>query len=155
MVPAVGSSAASTSLEVVVLPHPDSPTSPSVSPDSMAKLIPSTALTTPRERPKSEPPTGKCLRRSRTSRSGLSTRGETLGGQPASNHPVAVQIVRRRFLHPAPFHHPWAARMKAAAGRQIREIRGLARDAVERSLDAELGDRIEQRPGVGMSRAVE
>ena len=48
MVPAVGSSAASTSFDVVVLPHPDSPTSPSVSPAVIVKLIPSTALTTPR-----------------------------------------------------------------------------------------------------------
>src|SRR5262245_40165142 len=126
MVPAVGSSAASTSFEVVVLPHPDSPTSPSVSPGLMVKLIPSTAVTTARERPKSEPPTGKCVRRSRTCRSGLSTRGEPVEGQPAPDRAVAVQVALTRFFLAAAVHGPRTAGMEAAAGREIRQIRGLA-----------------------------
>src|SRR5713101_2040450 len=111
MAPAVGSSAASTSFDVVVLPHPDSPTSPSVSPGLIVKLIPSTALTTPRVLPKSEPPTGKCFRRSRTSSSGLSTPGGLLvDGQPAPHvAAVAVQVVLPRFLDPATIHHLLAA----------------------------------------------
>src|SRR5262245_42257521 len=123
MVPAVGVSAASTSFDVVVLPQPDSPTSPSVSPDLIVKLIPSTALTTPRVRPKSAPPMGKCFCRSRTSRSGLSTAGGLLlDGQPAPRGPVAVQALLPGLLDPAAIHHPPAAGVKRAAGREGREI---------------------------------
>src|SRR3989449_3333993 len=156
MAPAVGSSAASTSFDVVVLPHPDSPTSPSVSPGLIVKLIPSTALTTPRVLPKSEPPTGKCFRRSRTSSSGLSTPGGLLvEGQPAPHVAVAVQVVLPRFLDAAAIHRLPAAGMEAAAGREGRKIRRLARDTVERLLDAELRDRVQQRLGIGMPGAVE
>src|SRR5213596_3364263 len=45
IVPAVGCSIFKISLAVVVLPHPDSPMSPSVSPAWMAKSTPSTAFT--------------------------------------------------------------------------------------------------------------
>ena len=47
---------------VVVLPQPDSPTRPTVSPPAMSKLIPSTARTA-RAGPRSKRPrrTGKCL----------------------------------------------------------------------------------------------
>src|SRR6516165_5518482 len=47
MLPAVGVSCSRISLEVVVLPHPDSPISPSVSDGWIAKSTPSTALTQP------------------------------------------------------------------------------------------------------------
>ena len=43
---------------MVVFPHPDSPTSPSVSPALIVKLIPSTALTRARLAPNIEPPIG-------------------------------------------------------------------------------------------------
>src|SRR5437899_10545354 len=155
MVPAVGSSAASTSFDVVVLPHPDSPTSPSVSPEPMVKLTPSTALTTPRALPKSEPPTGKCLRRSRTASSELSTRGGLLDGQPAPHVAVTVRAVLPGLLDAAPVGRPLAAGMEGAAGREGREVRRLARNAVERLPDGELRDRVEQRPGVRMAGAVE
>ena len=75
MWPRVGSMARRTSRPVVVLPQPDSPTSPSVSPGSMAKLTPSTAWTTRGVRPghsaaRGLPRIGKCLTRSATSSSG-------------------------------------------------------------------------------------
>src|SRR5215471_11208772 len=50
--------------QVTVLPEPDSPTSPRVSPGMTLKLTPFTALTTPAR-------VKKCVRRSRTSKSGL------------------------------------------------------------------------------------
>src|SRR5262245_45965475 len=155
MQPAVGASAASTSFEVVVLPQPDSPTSPSVSPGPIVKLIPSTAFTTPRGFPKSEPPTGKCFRRSRTASNGLSTRGPWLEGHPAARAPVAVQALRGRLLDAAALDRARTAGMKSASSREGREIRRLARNAVERLADAELRDRVEERLRVGMPGTVE
>src|SRR5229473_4994185 len=52
----------------VDLPHPDSPTIPSVSPSSTVKLTPSTALTTPLLRENRPSPIGKCFFRSRISK---------------------------------------------------------------------------------------
>src|SRR3954465_1878483 len=49
--------------DVTLLPHPDSPTMPSVSPGAMSKLMPLTACTVPR-------PVRKLTRRSDTSSSG-------------------------------------------------------------------------------------
>src|SRR5215510_15403073 len=155
MQPAVGASAASTSFDVVVLPQPDSPTSPSVSPGPIVKLIPSTALTMPRGLPKSEPPTGKCFRRSRTASSGLSTRGPLLERQPAARAAIAVETLLSRLLDAAVLDRARAAGMKSASGREGREIRRLARNAVERLAHAELRDRVEERLGIGMPGAIE
>src|SRR2546425_4891244 len=126
MVPAVGASAASTSFDVVVLPHPDSPTSPSVSPALIVKSIPSTALTIPRVLPKSEPPTGKCFLRSRTSSSRLPTRGGLFDRQPALDARAVRHVVLPRLFDPAALHRVLAAGMEATAERKIREIRRLA-----------------------------
>src|SRR4029450_6437966 len=131
MVPVVGSSAASTSFDVVVSPQPDSPTSPNVSPGPIVKLIPSTAFTTPLGLPKSEPPTGKCFRRSRTASSGLSTRGPFLDGQPAEHAAVAVEAVPGRLLDAATLDRPRTAGLKGAAAREGRESRGVGRSAVQ------------------------
>src|SRR3989449_2338149 len=155
MAPAVGASAASTSFEVVVLPHPDSPTRPSVSPALIVKLIPSTALTTPRPLPSSEPPTGKCFLRSRTSSSGLPTCRRLLDRQPAPDARVVAHVMLPRLLVLAAFQRLTAARMEATPGWQIGEIRRLAGDAVERLLDAELWNRVEQGARVRMPGAVE
>src|SRR5207248_7306170 len=63
MAPLVGPSCNRISFEVVVLPQPDSPITPRVSPGSTAKSMPSTALTQPIwRRGKSAIVTGKCLR---------------------------------------------------------------------------------------------
>src|SRR5262249_8593199 len=90
MEPAVGSSAARMSFEVVVLPQPDSPTRPRVSPALLVKLTPSTALTQPRWRPRSEPPTGKYFFSPCTSSNGSVTFG-LLEGLPAPDHPAVTQ----------------------------------------------------------------
>ncbi len=61
---------------VVLLPQPDSPTRPSVSPCWTVKLTPSTARTKPCWRFKSQPrEKGKWTWRLRTSRRGLARRG--------------------------------------------------------------------------------
>ena len=56
--PLVGRSSWRTQRPVVVLPQPDSPTRPSVSPRRIVKLTPSTARTTPTCRPKKPLETG-------------------------------------------------------------------------------------------------
>ena len=61
MLPPVGSSSPSTSLAVVVLPQPNSPTTPSVRPLSIANEMPSTARTTPRLPPNIPRLAWKCL----------------------------------------------------------------------------------------------
>ena len=43
-----------------------------------------------------------------------------------------------------------AARLKRTAGRQLGEVRGLARDCKKRLLAAEFGHRAEQGLGIGM-----
>src|SRR5262245_3007254 len=131
MLPAAGASAASTSFDVVVLPHPDSPTSPSVSPGPIVKLTSATALTTPASLPKRMPPTGECFRRSRPARSGLSTRGPSREGHPAAHAAITVEVLLRRLLDAATFDRPRAAGMKGASGREGREIGRLAWNAVE------------------------
>src|SRR5579863_862649 len=69
--PPVGRSCNRISFEVVVLPQPDSPMTPRVSPAAIAKSIPSTALTQPTFlRGKSAVVTGKCLVRPSISKSG-------------------------------------------------------------------------------------
>src|SRR5712692_10994505 len=57
----------------VVFPDPDSPTSPSVSPLEIAKVTPSTALTSATTRASTPRLTGKYFRRSRTTSSGSPT----------------------------------------------------------------------------------
>src|SRR5436190_20069817 len=71
MAPLVGPSCNRISFEVVVLPQPDSPITPSVSPGSTAKSMPSTALTQPIwRRGNNAIVTGKCLVSPSTSNSG-------------------------------------------------------------------------------------
>src|SRR5215475_5709098 len=118
MVPAVGCSAARISFEVVVLPQPDSPTRPRVSPWLMVKLTPSTALTQPRLLPSREPPTAKYFLRPRTSSNGSGMVG-LLQGQPAPDSPAVAQVLLTGLLRPAALHGMRTAGVKATAWRQI------------------------------------
>src|SRR5712692_3615612 len=154
MAPALASSAARTSLAVVVLPQPDSPTRPSVSPLLMVKLMPSTALTQPWALPNIECPTAKYFFRSRTSNNGSPTRG-LLDGQPTPHAGPVAHVLLARFLGTTAFHHVPAAGMKSTAGGRVGKVRGLARDDVQRLLGAELRYRVQQRPSVGMLGVVE
>src|SRR6266446_5662749 len=114
MVPAVGSSAARMSFEVVVLPQPDSPTRPRVWPWLMVKLTPSTALTQPRLLPRREPPTAKCFLRPRTSSNGSGMLG-LLEGQPAPDGPAVAQVLLTGLLSPTALHSMRTAGVEATA----------------------------------------
>src|SRR5262245_23579805 len=135
--PAVGSSAARMSLEVVVLPQPDSPTRPSVSPALMVKLMPSTAFTQPRTLPSRGLPAGKYFLRSRTS-SNDSLTLNLLAYEPAPGSSPVPDGLLSWFLAAAPIDGMPAPGMEATAARQVREIRRLAGNPVERLLRAEL-----------------
>src|SRR5262249_51403548 len=154
MVPAVGSSAARMSSEVVVLPQPDSPTRPRVSPVLIVRLTPSTALTQPRCRPRSEPPTAKYFLRSRTSSNGSVTFG-LLEGLPAPNHPTVTQGLLPGLLSTAALLDVSAARVKTAAGRQGRGIWRLTGDGVQRLFTPQLRHGVEQGLGVGVPEGIE
>src|ERR1700730_5614741 len=108
------------SLDVVVLPQPDSPTSPSVLPGDSVNEIESTARTSPACQPSIPPRTGKCLVRFFTSRRGvpaltaLPSRG---GMEPAAAHlPVSHWECRGR-LDAATIHDVRATRREGASGR--------------------------------------
>src|SRR6516162_618668 len=95
MVPAVGVSCSRISLEVVVLPQPDSPITPSVSPGQTAKSTPSTALTQPTLRRRSGPVlTGKYFRRPCSSSNGADILFLCLlVGEPAFRLPIRTDAV--------------------------------------------------------------
>src|SRR5712691_1432338 len=148
MVPAVGSSAARMSFEVVVLPQPDSPTRPRVSPVLMVKLTPSTALTQPRRRPRKEPPTAKYFLRPRTSSNGSPTCG-LLEGLPAPDGPAVTQVLLAGLLSTATVQGVRATGLEAAARRQGRGIRRLTGDGVQRLFTPQLRYGVEQGSGIG------
>ena len=98
--PTVGSISRSRSRPTVVLPQPDSPTSPSVSPRRIVKLTPSTAWTLAIVRWRTPPRIGNCLTRSRTSTSGASAgRGRRRGsaGVASGGHGSMLRLVLERL----------------------------------------------------------
>src|SRR5207253_6682317 len=103
IVPAVGGSCSRISFDVVVLPHPDSPISPNVSPGQTAKSTPSTALTQPSLRRNSVPVlTGKYFWRFSSSSNGAGIFLQWLLIQePAFCRPIRANlvIIRYRLLH--------------------------------------------------------
>src|SRR5262245_8193476 len=125
MSPAVGAMSFMIIRPVVVLPQPDSPTSPTVSPRPMSKVIPSTARTARAgPRPKRPPRTGKCFTRFLTSRSAGCTLILVLREQAADRATVAgigqQRHVVRLALGPR-LVAPWRER---TPGRQVRGIGG-------------------------------
>src|SRR5437870_4329868 len=148
--PAVGVSCSRISLEVVVLPHPDSPMRPSVSPASMAKSTPSTAFTHAPPRPSSPCRAGKCFFSPRTSRT-----GDDIFQEPAPRDASVAEVEVPRFLGHAAWHGLGAARMEGASRRQVGQVGWLARDRIERLLAAELRHRAEQGPRVRVLGGVE
>src|SRR5215469_328891 len=155
--PPVGVSCSKINLEVVVLPQPDSPISPSVSPGQTAKSTPSTALTQPSLRRSSVPVlTGKYFWTLCSSSSGADIfLLWLLVGEPALRRPVGLDLPILGLPADALRHRVGAARVKCAARRQLGEVRGVSRDRVERVFAAELGHRAEQRPSVGVPRRAE
>src|SRR5919197_5881891 len=126
MLPPVGVSRARMSLDVVVLPQPDSPTRPSVEPAAIANETASTARTTPEDQPSAPRRTTKCLVRFCTSSSGapLDSGGAM---QPAARGVAGRELGLGRGLR-APLERGRAARRERAATAQRREIGRLARD---------------------------
>src|SRR6516225_5435907 len=123
MLPALGVSCSRISLAVVVLPQPDSPMTPSVSPGSTVKSTPSTALTqrTLRRRGKTPPALGKYLARCSASSSGGMPGPSLLnlqGGAPASRGAAGGEPHLFGFGCGALRHDFAAARMKGTARRQ-------------------------------------
>src|SRR5215510_13179812 len=94
--PAVGFSCKRISFEVVVLPQPDSPIRPRVSPALTKKSTPSTARTHAGAPPKRRR-TGKCLVRPRTS-----TTGEGIVQEPAARDVAVAVLELARLLAHAP-----------------------------------------------------
>src|SRR6266566_5121374 len=148
IVPAVGCSIFKISLAVVVLPHPDSPMSPSVSPAWMAKSTPSTAFTHVAPRPNSPCRAGKCFASPRTSRTGSAM--EPAPGDASVGEAEVPGLVGR-----AAWQDIGTARMEVTAGRQVGQVGWLARDRIQRFLAAELRHRADQGARVRMLGGVE
>src|SRR5882757_9906246 len=159
--PLVGVSCNRISFEVVVLPQPDSPITPRVSPGSTAKSTPSTALTQPiLRRGNSAIVTGKCFVRPSTSNSGgdidvLCGLPVLRLGAPAPCPPIAAYPDLVGLFEGAARHRFGAARVEGAARRQRGKIRWMAGNGEERLFAAELRHRAEEALGVGVLRRIE
>src|ERR1043166_2771271 len=142
MTPALGVSCSRISLAVVVLPQPDSPMTPRVSPDSMVKSTPSTALTHATRRGNRPLTLGKYFASPSACSSGAMQRPvvflDPWRGAPAARGPAggAPHVVGLRA--DAARQGFAAARMKGAARRQRCEVGRLTRDREQRLLAAEL-----------------
>src|SRR5919198_3197033 len=158
IVPAVGVSVFKMSFAVVVLPQPDSPMSPSVSPAWMAKSTPSTALTHAPVRLSNPGRTGKCFFRPRTSSRRLATGHDrfVLGVQePASGDTLLPDGEVSRLLGRAAGQGLRAPRVERAARRHVGQVRRLTGDRIEGLLAAESGNGAEQGPRIGVAGGVE
>src|SRR5438874_6602998 len=153
MLPAVGFSSARMSLDVVVLPQPDSPTRPSVVPAGIANETESTARTTPEDQPSAPLRTTKCLVRSMTSRRWGAMSGPPMFSptmEPAARR-VAGRDVRLGWRLDTAVERGRAARGERAARAERREVGRLAGDRGEtRAPHPEARDRLEQGARVRM-----
>src|SRR5499425_824582 len=159
MTPPVGRSSISTILAVVVLPQPDSPTTPRVLPGSIEKEMSSTARTTATSRESRPRFTGKCFTRFLASRTGpaMVASASPRGGrrQPAAAGLRVRDAEFGRGLGAAAVHHFWTAWVERAARGRRRRIRRLAVDRGEAlAIVAEPRDRLQKRSGVGVRRRV-
>src|SRR6266446_7007797 len=155
--PAVGVSCSRISFDVVVLPHPDSPISPSVSPGQIAKSTPSTAFTQPIWRRSSIPVlTGKYFWRFSSSSNGAGIfLLRLLIQEPALRRPIRANLVIARVSGQALGHGMSATRVEGAARGGLGEVVGMPRDRVELLLAAQLWHRAEQCLSVGVLRRPE
>ena len=156
------------------MPQPDLPMTPTVSPGSIEKSMPSTALTQAIcRRGNSAVVTGKCFVSPSISSSGcgMAVLRAVISGWAPENGSRDVRCVA--FGEPAPRRPGFGdrhlgrlfrrtlrqrigtARVEGAARRQGREIGRLARDREQLFLAAELRHRAEQRLRVGVPAAVE
>ena len=120
MLPAVGSSSRSRQRPMVVFPHPDSPTSPRVSPRWISKLTSSTALTSATTRLMRRPSrTGKYFRSPRTETS-VSEEAPGAAALPAPLPTVAGVALTR----PPPRARRSGSRPRRGPSRPTRRARG-------------------------------
>src|SRR5262245_42042981 len=139
-------------MAVTLLPQPDSPTTPSVSPRAMPKLTPSTARTTPSS-------VWKCVRRSRISSRGSAISGGLQARVERVAHALAEQVVEhhgqeddeaREDLDP-PVLRAAALDEQAAPGRD-RELHAEAEEGQRRLGEDAGGDREGGRDQHGTQR---
>src|SRR5262245_65902018 len=144
MLPVVGVSSARMSFDVVVLPQPDSPTTLSVEPAGMAKETPTTARTTPVEKPRPPRRTRKCLVRFETSSTGVPfDSGLTM--KPAARRVAGRDRDLRRRLGAA-IERRGTARRERAPRVEPGEVGWLTRNRRQAlTPHAEARDRLEQR----------
>src|SRR5262245_34737828 len=138
---------------VVVLPQPDSPTSPTVSPRPMSKVMPSTARTAAAG-PRARSPwrTGKCLTRFSTWISGA---GISVLGEEAADAPAVAVVGQRHVALLARRLGLVAARGERAARRQARGVGRPSLDGHQALLGpAELRQGVDEAPGVRMPRVL-
>src|SRR5439155_203334 len=175
MVPATGSTSRITVCAVVVFPHPDSPTSASISPAARENEMPSTAWATSFGRRAMAPMTprwiGYWVTRSSTSRRSGGDPGELTGPARRSNQgsrgrpdrgvvEVAPRVVSR-FGGQPPRRHRGARTERDVAARREGASDDLSVEAWRRSGDrdhvalaVEIGRRGEEESSVGMQWAV-
>ena len=155
IVPAVGISRPTISRPIVVFPHPDSPTSPNVSPGRIERLTSATALTDPTRRRSIAPlVTGKSLTRcSAASKrpASLLVAGTVSGGSacPRRSPPILAVLPRGKkqanwWPEVAPVNRGSSSRQRSWANRQ----RGMNRQPVGGLI------RSGGRPGIEYSRCL-
>src|SRR5688572_10058194 len=145
-----------TARPTVVLPHPDSPTSPSVSPRRSVSETSSTARTAPVRRGMTPLITGKLTLRSVTSRI-ASWVSMTVIVQVTADPMPGRHFDERRFLVRAWFEAFLAARRELAADGQPVNVGDRAGDGLQprRSLAVDPWQRRQQPARVRMERVVE
>src|SRR2546427_5010622 len=142
--PEVGRSRSRKSLARVVLPDPDSPTMPRVSPSATCTLTPSRALIDPRV-------TGKYFVRSMPCRITAASCGDRRS-RPAGRRVPVFHRDRGRCHLLADGLALGTARRERAAGREPRQVRGLPADLDELlTLEPRAGQTAQQRASVGMT----
>src|SRR5262249_42306668 len=164
MLPAVGSIKRRMVRPTVVLPHPDSPTRPTVSAGPTLKLTSSTACTKPMVRRSSPRRTGKYfLRPFTSSTAALSGIGGThdLVGMPAGRPVLRGLLLVGWILLAAHVAGKGAARRETAAGRQIAEgghnagnfLQPLHGDPIPALVDAgQTRNGVEEAARIGVAR---
>src|SRR2546426_12099364 len=154
--PEVGRSRSRKSLARVVLPDPDSPTMPRVSPSATCTLTPSSALIQPRALAMVNPlVTGKYFVSPIAWRITAASHSDRRS-HPAGRHVPALHRDRRRRNLLADGLALRTPRGERAAGRQARQVGGLSADLDERlALAAGAGQTSQQRTGVRMTGVVE
>src|SRR5262249_50257881 len=144
-VPLVGSISRTRQRPRLVLPQPDSPTNPTVSPSPTSRLTPSTAFTCSCVYPSKPAGTGKYFFRSRISSSAI------LRSDEARNAVVPLDLDQRRWLRRATCIGAHATVAEPAARRPIERARdhaGNRREALFAAAPAR--QRVQQPDRVGM-----